>query len=191
MKARNVVILGALVTAAFFLLKKKRELRELTKKLDLSQAEINAAARALIAETSLLPKHSKQELAGIFYVGLNRAKARGWPQQSESLVEAFTPPGVPLWNGAQRYRERFASADQNPRFNKAVELIEQISDGQIANPIGSRKNFVHPSGMPRCGEDSDCRSDRFKCINGRCLPIWSVSGTARYEPIEIGQARFS
>jgi hypothetical protein len=187
-KARNVVILGSLVTAAFFLLKKSREL---SKKLNLSDAEIDAAARALIAETSLLPKHSQKELAGIFFVGLNRAKARGWPQEHNALVEAFTPPGQPLWNGAQRYRERFANADQNPRFAKALEVVKRISDGKIQNPIGSRKNFVHPSGMPRCGEDSDCRSNRFKCIEGRCLPIWSVSGTARYEPIEIGQARFS
>ena len=188
MKTRNVIILGSLLTAAFFLLNKKREL---SKKLNLSNAEIDAAARALIAETSLLPKHSKRELAGIFFVGLNRAKSRGWPQQTEALVDAFTPPGVPLWNGAQRYRERFAMANQNPRFNRAVALIGQINDGKIENPIGSRKNFVHPGGMPRCGEDSDCSSDRFKCIEGRCLPVWSVSGSARYEPIEIGQARFS
>lgn len=188
MKKRNVIILGSLVAAGFFLLKHRNKA---AKKLNLSPAEIDAAARALIAETSLLPKHSEKELAGIFYVGLNRAKARGWPGQPEALLEAFTPPGQPLWNGAMRYRERFENAQRNPRFEKAKAIVSKINEGKIANPVGERKNFVHPSGMPRCGEDGDCRSERFRCINGRCLPIWSVEGIARYEPIEIGQARFS
>jgi hypothetical protein len=187
-KTQNVVILGSLITAAFFLLKKSNEQAD---KLNLSNEEIDAAARALIAETSLLPKHNQKELAGIFFVGLNRAKARGWPEQEDALVQAFTPPGQPLWNGSMRYRERFQNAARNHRFEKARAIVKQISAGKIKNPIGERKNFVHPTGMPRCGEDGDCRSDRFRCINGRCLPIWSVVGTARYEPIDIGQARFS
>ena len=158
---------------------------------DFTPQDLDAAARTLWAETSMLGPTDEQE--AIVQVLKSRAQFAG-----QSVYETAVPPGRPLWNGASVFRERWETADQQPRFDRALEVAGRVLSGEAPNRIGPRRHFVHPGGSPRCNDSTQCQGRRL-CIDGRCLPVWSVSqaeggnaGTGgTYQPVKVGRAIFS
>lgn len=68
----------------------------------------------------------------------------------------------------------------------------EMARGLRPNPIGARKHFFHPGGMPSCQENGQWSDDERKlCVSGRWWPRWSVEQYAEYEPIRVGRAVFS
>jgi len=65
----------------------------------------------------------------------------------------------------------------HPNIGKARELAKNVLGGSKSNPIGPRKHFVHPSGLPGS------------------LPRWVVSksagGAAEFEPLKVAGGLFA
>ena len=145
---------------------------------------IDAATRTLLAETSFnTRKHSKQELASILQVGINRARETGNP------LAVFTAPGVPNWNRSGKFRERWTEASGYPQWAAARAFVVQVFGGAYPNLIGDRKQFLHPAGMPKCVQGR-CKPGRIcadTTAGKRCLPRWSDDSLA----VVIDKARFS
>mgnify|MGYP003658602506 CR=1 FL=1 len=154
--------------------------------------DLDAAARTLWAETSMLGPSSEEHEA-IVQILQNRASFHG-----RSVYDTANPPGTPLWNGSSIFAERWRTADEKPRFDQALEVAGRVLSGEAPNRIGPRRHFVHPGGSPRCSDSSQCVGRRL-CIDGRCLPIWSVAqsqggnaGTGgTFDPVRVGRAVFS
>ncbi len=142
---------------------------------------LNAATRTLLAETSFA--RPQKEMIGVLQVGVNRSK-KGVP-----LVDVFTPPGEPNWNGSRTFKERWNDARSYPQWDKARAFTKRVLDGEYPNPIGDRVQFLHPRGMPRCN-DGECPKGRV-CVDTvagkRCLPRWSLGANVKV----IDGARFS
>lgn len=152
-----------------------------------TEQDVDHLARTIWAETSVLGLPGRRsEFEAIGQVGINRARIN-----NISLVDTLRPPGRPLWNGSGTFRQRWNDAPNEPRFNTALEISRQLLSGEAPNLIGDRMQFVHPSGSPRCANDSSCKGRRM-CVDGRCIPIWSIAardgGNAPHEPIRIGRA---
>lgn len=135
---------------------------------DASEADADALARMLIAETSF--SRDPAEMAQIVWVAINRSTTPG-----RTLRGVVTPPGLPVWNGSSAYASRFYAAPQNPRFAAAKVFVREVLSGARPNLIGDRRSFVHPSGMPTppCAENRVAASTS---AGTRCLPSWVLSG---------------
>ena len=142
-----------------------------------SVADVDALARMLIAETSFA--RDPAEMAQIVWVAINRASTQG-----RTLRGVVTPPGMPVWNGGSAYAARFAAASQSPRFEAAKTFVLEVLAGKRPNLIGTRRSFVHPSGMPT----PPCADNRVVVgtnAGTRCLPSWVLGGK------QVGGALFA
>ena len=154
--------------------------------------DVDALTRTLIVETSFLrTNHPENEFAGICYVAINRAK-----KHNRNLKDTLFPPGKPTWNNDPkgRFSDRWNKAHTHPNFGAAKAFVERLLiKKEIPNPIEDCTNFVHPRGLGPCNASSPCKGKR-KCVDGRCLPVWSVpisaGGTAK-KVITVGKAVFS
>lgn len=173
----NPWLLGGAVVVGVMLLGAvaKAELIPVAFSPEPEDADLDALTRMLIAETGFV--RDKNEMAQIVFVAVNRARI-----YKKSLRVVVTPPGSPLWNGANAYRDGFNKADRNPRYAAARVFVQSVLDGAYKNAGG--RAFVHPGGMPT----PPCSSNRFatSTIAGtRCLPEWAVTGRV------IGGAMFA
>ena len=138
------------------------------------------------------------EWAAIAHVALNRAKGG----DIASVVANTSWPGG--GSRGRRFVRRIKGEEalsngrhisEHPRYAAAISMAENILSGRVINPIGSRKSFVHPQGMPKTGESDGTRvSKRRIAVNGRKLPTWITpiehGGTAR-EIKKVGRAIFA
>ena len=168
-------------------------------------SEVDALTRMILVETSF--NSPPEEMRGILQVALNRAQKRG-----SSVVSVVAPPGIPLWNGSSAYRDWYYQGAERygeSKFRRARAFVEDYLSGRHPNPIGNRTNFVHISGMARCGGQcgegkvySKRSGECYTCANStgrrcedtgstgmRCLPSW-IQETVP-DMIEVGRARFS
>lgn len=155
--------------------------------------DVDALTRTLLVETSFARnRHPDEEFAAICFLAINRAKDKGI-----SLREAMIPPGKPTWNNSSEFQERWFNAHVTFRrqYAAARDFVERLLRNEIPNPIGPRKQLVHPGQLKNCNASNPCTNPRFMCVDGKCLPIWSVSkskgGAAPNEPIRIGKGIFS
>lgn len=166
--------------------------------------DVDAVTRGLLVETSFA--RNRNEMAQIIWVMVNRAKKHG-----NSLKTVITPPGRPNWNRADNYRDWFYAGPARygqDRFDRAKVFVREVLAGDFPNTIGGRVQFLHPSGMPRCGGDcppgkawSSRTQKCYTCANSkgracvqtaagnRCLPKWSQEQHANVKI--VGGARFS
>lgn len=101
---------------------------------------IDVLARVIAVETS--GRGTAAEHAGIVHVALNRA--RGWNAPVSDVVHSRVP-GRPEWgsgcgDGVCDYNDRLARV----RSTGLVDLVKRILAGDPPNPIGARRNFLHP-----------------------------------------------
>lgn len=171
--------------------------------------------RLLLTETGDVG--DKEEWAAIAYVAINRAEA--WQATADRKLRQGKPlsawavqhyPNMAIkaisdtsgWFGSTP-PEKFTSGTilTHPRAGKVRSFVDDIFDGAIANPIGPRKMFVHPGGMPECGVPAGtknrdgsrvCRETEF---GYRWIPIWAIpseeGGRAEYDPQKEGRAIFA
>jgi hypothetical protein len=139
-------------------------------------SDLDALTQMLLTETDFA--HSKEEMAQIVFVALNRAKRWG-----VTPTQVVYPPGSPgVWNGASGYRDRFCRMPKHPRWEAARDFVQSVLNGAYANRGWT--SFLHPGGM----SEPPCSSSRtaVSTISGtRCLPQWAVNGTV------VGQAMFA
>ena len=142
-------------------------------------------ARTLYAETSGRRKHPDEELAGICYVALNRARG------GYTLAEVLTPPGrsdYGVWNGSPKFRNRWYSADTKANYGRCLEVAKAVLAGEIPNPIGGRALFYHPGGLDPCTPGDDV-GERWVCVSthagDRRVPRWGLRN-----PVRVGDAVF-
>jgi len=147
------------------------------------------------------------EQVAIGWAAINRAKRRNKP--IAKVVGVISWPGggargrafvedindlAGFWKREGRMRHR----------KRQWEFAEALLNGEFGNPIGPRRNFVHPRGMKACPGDSAMSTKKYGkktiCVETgikgeRRLPKWIVSksagGTAAHEPIRIGRAFFA
>lgn len=158
-----------------------------------TEDDVGHVARTIWAETSMRGG-TNEEYEAIGQVLVNRARIRngGGPGAVEL---ASRPPGSPLWNGHSTFRRRWSNAHTSSTWEEARRIARRVLSGEAPNRIGDRMQFVHPSGSPRCSDNSTCKGRRL-CVDGRCIPIWSVAandaenpgGNAPNAPIKIGRA---
>jgi len=131
--------------------------------------DLDALASMLISETGFA--HSKQEMAQIVFVALNRAAMH--KVSPEAIV---TPPGKPEeWNRGALYRALFTRAPRHVHWQHAREFAAEVVSGTSGYQNAHALAFVHPGGMPI----PPCSSNRVATdtIAGeRCLPQWAVNG---------------
>jgi hypothetical protein len=169
-----------------------------------NEADVDAVTRGLLVETSF--NRDPDEMAQIIWVMANRAKKHG-----NSLAQVITPPGRPNWNKADDFREWFHAGPRRygkAKFDRAKVFVREVLSGKFPNRIGNRVQFLHPSGMPRCGGDCPpgkawsrrskkcytCANTRGRgCVQtgagNRCLPKWSRDEYANIKT--VGGGRFS
>jgi len=152
--------------------------------------DVDYLARALMMEASSVPDST--EWAAIGWVAVNRALSDG---RTIRDVVATT-----RWSGGGERGRDFVATIQSAEptekraWPDALEFASWLLGGRIPNPIGSRRMFVHPRGMPRCEETPECDGARL-CRDGRCLPTWIVAradgGSAKHTPVRQGRAVFA
>ena len=144
--------------------------------------EADALARLLMTETGM--RADRREIAAIGQVVLNRALEYN-AAVADVAYNRISPPKYlrarQKWNAGAGWDDMMARNGPNkPTYAAALALADSLLRGQEPNEIGSRTQFVHPGTQTRLG---------------RTLPSWIVSksqgGAARYEPIDIGAARFA
>ena len=141
------------------------------------ERDLDALANMLITETGF--NKSREEMAQIVYVAINRAKRQGKPIWF--VVQPGSDPR-PVWNTGAIYRKRFEEARDNPRWLAARNFASQVLSGAYRN-LGVTA-FVHPKPMP----SPPCASNRVATSTSygtRCLPKWIVDGR------QIGTAWFA
>ena len=144
-------------------------------------------ARTLIAETSGLDKYPDAELHGIAYVAINRAN-----ESQTTLEEVLRPPGASkygVWNGSERYAERWESAHTFPKFRRAYAAATRVLQGEVPDPTDGRVLFVHLTGLP-AADGGRCTGGRVAIEDSRgrlrCAPAWATN-----DPKTIGAATFA
>ena len=146
--------------------------------------DIEYLARVLIMETGLA--RDPTEMVGIAWVAVNRALGKkksirqvvattSWPgggARGNSFVEA-----IQMDRPGRTSSNLHSAPVGHPNIGKARELAKNVLRGSKSNPIGPRKHFVHPSGLPGS------------------LPSWVVSksagGAAEFEPLKVAGALFA
>jgi len=129
-----------------------------------------------------------EEWHGIMFVALNRAS-----RHNESLEETVATTS---WSGGgdrgRRYVERIRSDHplEHRNYPEALATAQRLLAGEISNPIGDRRHFFHPNGMPSCEVDGEWY-DRKLCVDGHLWPRWATPEHATYPPIQVGRAIFS
>lgn len=157
--------------------------------------DVDYLARILMMEAARAV--GSAEWAGIAWCAVNRALERhaaGHPLSIRSVV------ATTAWSGGgdrgRAFVERINSdyPERQRTWADAIAFAEELLQGQIANPIGERTHFVHPTGMPRC-VDGECSNAALMCVEGRCLPGWIVAradgGRSEYPPVEVDRAVFA
>lgn len=170
------------------------------------EADIDALTRMLLVETSFAK--SEEEMGGILQVAINRARIYG-----RSLREVVYPPGSPNWNADDAYRSWYLAGPDRygvAKFNRARDFVRSYLMGSQRNLVGNSVNFLHPGGMPRCGEEcgagrvkSRRTGDCYTCENNRgrrcvevqgygtrCLPSFSIEKPGQ-RVFMVGSARFT
>lgn len=141
------------------------------------ERDLDALADMLITETGF--NKSREEMAQIVFVAINRARKQGKPIWF--VVQPGTGPR-PVWNTGSAYRQRFEAARDNPRWVSARNFAAQVMAGAYSN-LG-KSSFVHPKPMPV----PPCASNRVATSTSygvRCLPQWIVGGR------QVGTAWFA
>ena len=133
-------------------------------------------ARVLLAETGL--RASPAELAGIASVAVNRANK--WNTTIQDVVLGRVR-GHSVWNNSAQFHAAVASAPRRANWRQAYAFAQKVVSGAVRSPIGpERIMFVHP---------------KTQRALGRQMPSWAISrsqgGTARTEPLMVGNALFS
>jgi len=138
------------------------------------------------------PNGEDEEIVGIAFVAINRARTRGTTIRDIVTRTDFAGAGA---NG-DRYRRLVESPSgysegnrhspvDHPRFDYVYRLMLQVASGQAENPIGPRDHFIHPHGMDDCFEEGD-RSGGRVCFDGKWVPSW-----AAVNPLWIDNTLFS
>ena len=190
MKGSFPIFPAAMVGAAIlFLAFGRKEKSEIFPK-GFTEKDVDHMARTLWVETAL--RHDPEEVGQITWVAINRSKKYNKP-----VAEVVHPDASPTWFGriSDKNRARWHAFDKNPHYEKTKEFVRQIFLGKAhPNKIGSRSQFLHPTGMPSClGEPgTECSVNRICTqtnFGRRCLPKWSNEGHASI--VNVGKARFS
>ena len=133
------------------------------------------------------------EWGGIAWVAINRANRK--KVSIKDVVAVTSWPG-----GGPRGRAFVADIKsdrpmESSRYPSALDIASSILRGEVPNPIGKRRHFVHKRGLKRCNAPEGTKIGKFICIGGRKLPAWIVGkaqgGLAGYTPIDVGRATFA
>jgi hypothetical protein len=144
--------------------------------LRVNASDIDALARMLVVEHV---SGAPEEKAQIVQVALNRARKLG--VSPESVVEPGTRKarvGVQggTWNGSDNYRNKYARASSDSRFEGAKAFVREVLAGRYENR--SFTAFIHPSGMP----EPPCAFNRVSVdtfVGRRCMPEWGAKPSAK------------
>lgn len=145
-----------------------------------------------------------EEWAGVMNVALNRAEHRGqtvrqvvtncnWPgcsSRGRAFVEAVAAPG----GVGYRSEHGHGAPPDHRNWPMMMAFAQQVIIGAVENPIGPRRHFFHPGGMPSCGELAPGEwneSGSRICVEGKLWPRWSMPQYAEYPPMRVGRAVFS
>jgi len=170
--------------------------------LELSDEDVEYLARVVIMEHAQVGPG--EEWAGIMWVALNRAAGKGktvrevvvtsaWPgggARGQAYVEAIQQ------SGGEGYRSGYGhrAPPDSSYWSEALSFARQVVDRQVDNPIGPRKHFFHPGGMPGCGNLAEGEWNETGsrcCVDGRLWPAWGMPEQAEFPPIRVGTAVFS
>jgi hypothetical protein len=148
-------------------------------------------ARLLIMQDVL----TQDEWAGIAWVALNRihegqcdtmrecVTSSNWSTNEERRARVAAPAGwVDRWG--------HPSPPDSPRWSEALEFASAVLAGEIPNPIGERRHFIHPESLHTC-IDEGVITGEYICQDGRKYPLWAVPGYSEHEPIMIHRTLFS
>jgi hypothetical protein len=153
--------------------------------------DVEYLARMLTMHDTL----TEPEWAGISWVVLNRIRAgrcstvrecvtsTSWSANDERRARLAAPAG---WTDSRGN----PSPLDNPRWTEALEFASAVIAGQVENPIGGRRHFIHPASLRTC-TDEGVISGAYICQDGKRYPLWAVSGYAAHEPIMIHRTLFS
>jgi hypothetical protein len=151
-----------------------------------SSRDLDALANLLITETGF--KSSREEMAQIVWIAVNRAKAQrrsipevvapGYSPKDSCpwLKGSWNPYGrCPSWNAkGVIYKDRFTRARTFALWPQARAFAAEV----LAGAMGPNKGytvFVHPAAMPKppCASNRHATSTRY---GTRCLPRFAVGG---------------
>jgi len=129
-----------------------------------------------------------EEWHGIMFVALNRAERSG-----KTLEETIA--STSWFGGGSRGRRAVAEilSDhplEHSNYPAALATAQQLLAGMVPNPIGERRHFFHPGGMPSCDVDGEWYDGKL-CVDGKLWPRWATPEHADYPPIRVGRAIFS
>jgi hypothetical protein len=136
--------------------------------------DLDALANMLITETGF--NKSREEMAQIVFVALNRAKRYKLP------IREVVDPGrrkFPAWNTGAPYKRLFEGAPTRSKWLAARNFAASVMSGAYRN-LGKR-SFVHPK-SPRFDMPCDTRGGKWgpSYVAGygtRCIPKWAHGGT--------------
>lgn len=141
------------------------------------------------------------EWAAIMFVAINRARSAH--KSLEKVVSTTSWPGGGERGrvfcetikalGGEGYQDQYGrhSPADSSHYPQALQFARSVLAGEVRNPIGSRRYFVHPLGMPSCSPEGSWRADGDrKCVNGHWLPKRFIAEYAPNPPIRVGRAIF-
>lgn len=117
---------------------------------DLSDSERDqqALASLLLVEVGWRQEHiDSGELAAVAFVAINRAMA--WKATiydvaySRVKKENGYTRNRSVWNLGKTFNQKLDKAKKSKHYSKALEFAKQALAGEIRNPIGKRRGFVH------------------------------------------------
>jgi hypothetical protein len=141
--------------------------------------DLDALANMLITETSF--RKSRQEMAAIVFIAINRAKRQGKPLWF--VVQPGEGP-KPVWNKGPVYRQRFENARNNNLWGSARAFAASVLNGTSGFRNTGATSFVHPGhpnfNMP-CKDNKQVQMGWWKpaWVSGygtRCIPTWAAKG---------------
>ena len=170
---RWLLIGGAIGTAAYLMFK-GGSVERFNRFNEAEKAE--TLARMFVVE--LRGGGNQTERAGMAWAAINRANA--WGASLRAVIRSEVR-GKQVWGGPG-YNEALDVAHRKPEFAGDLETARAVLAGQLPNPIGARRNFLHKWSMHRTQprHSDGTPDDRFVLDpeSGRWVPTWALKATA-------------